>query len=616
LGFFRRGLESHGCELWLYWCLCRDWSDYRRGLEIHSYIHQLGWLLVSIEECIENLSNCYLGTIRTDAAEYFFPIWLCRFSTQFFYSQEIFDILIDGGNSASVTGQYVTDWMNAYLSIQDRPLNTTVCDGFNPIAVIPGFESLVPLCEFFSTYDFSLASFVEDMLNASSNAFGDPGFVDRKASFDNRVPALQNTDLYIESTLSSNTRVLDESGATLVTYLGPSGSDSVYSVPLAMQYAIKDTYTFFKYAVEEKALPLVARTSVAAATFLFDDWVNFYLFPPSADGNILTSVPGATMVGEIRPPFNGEPRVVQIAAASSAAAADLGGASPTVLAQRLSTVSFGISISPLLPDALKPSFLALVDQAANTAYTIPGLEDLGVCSQWPETCTKRDARLMDGGFTDGPSMAMNIGQYQTVDNGDLGRFMKIIFTNHNYFADSNVKFLSYFETPFNKDVAPGEFIWADGPQATPWRSPQIFEEELDDSTMLDAFRPIEGTNFTTAVYYATTIDNPAFGVRAGQQVQILLLQINSYIPVFIFGPEETVQFTAPMADMAESIAGSTELQNRILEFLEIPRAPAVSKSTTSQAPSASPTAESSAVLLLRPMLFSFLVATVGLLLLV
>jgi hypothetical protein len=42
-------------------------------------------------------------------------------------------------------------------------------------------------------------------------------------------------------------------------------------------------------------------------------------------------------------------------------------------------------------------------------------------------------------------------------------------------------------------VAPGEFIWANGPQTTPW-SPQIFEEELNDTTMLDAFRPIEGTN--------------------------------------------------------------------------------------------------------------------------
>ncbi len=107
---------------------------------------------------------------------------------------------------------------------------------------------------------------------------------------------------------------------------------------------------------------------------------------------------------------------------------------------------------------------------------------------------------------------MYIGQYQTVDNGDLSRYMKIVIWRLSPQPQlSNVKFLSYFETTLNKDVAPGEFIWGDGPQATPWRSPQFFEEELDDSTILDAFRPIEGTNFTTAVYNATTIDNPAFG---------------------------------------------------------------------------------------------------------
>jgi hypothetical protein len=192
--------------------------------------------------------------------------------------------------------------------------------------------------------------------------------------------------------------------------------------------------------------------------------------------------------------------------------------------------------------------------------------------------------------------------------------MKIVFTNHNYFADSNAKFLSYFETSFNKDVAPGEFIWADGPQATPWRSPQIFEEELDDSTLLDAFRPIEGTNFTTAVYNVITIDNLAFGVKAGQQVQILLLQINSYIPVSVFGPEEIMQFTAPLADMAESIAGNAELQNRILAFLEILQPTVDIVQAPTQIPTASPTAESSAVSLLRPMLLSFVVATIGFLL--
>jgi hypothetical protein len=87
---------------------------------------------------------------------------------------------MQGGNDASVAGQYVTDWMNAYLSVSDRPVTTTVCEGFTPVAVIPGFEPLIPLCEILSTYDQDFALLVEDMLNASSNAFGDPGFIDRK----------------------------------------------------------------------------------------------------------------------------------------------------------------------------------------------------------------------------------------------------------------------------------------------------------------------------------------------------------------------------------------------------------------------------------------------------
>jgi hypothetical protein len=510
--------------------------------------------------------------------------------------------------------------------VSDRPVTTTVCEGFTPVAVIPGFEPLIPLCEILSTYDQDFALLVEDMLNASSNAFGDPGFIDRKASFDNRVPALKNTDLFIQASLASNTRVMDENGATLVTFLGPSGSDNVYAVPLPMQYAVKDTYTFYSYAVEESELPFISRTLAAPETFQFEDWANFYLFPPPANGNFLTSVPGATLAGEFRPPFNGEPRAVQIAAASSASAADLGGASPSVLAQTLSTASFGIDNSTLLPDSLKPNFQDRVLQAANFSFTTPGFQDLGVCTQWPEPCTERDARLIDGGFTDGPTLAMNIAQYQTVDNGDLGSVMKVILTNNNFVSDGNTKFLSYFKTTFNKDVAPGDFIWAPPSaagstaqiaQANPWRSPQIFEQELDDSDMVAAFRPIEGTSLTTAVYYATTIDNAAFGTKAGQQVQILLLQINSAIPSFIFGPEDILLYTAPLADMAQEIAGSTELQNRILEFLEIPRAPMVMGSNDPQAPTASPTAESSAVLLLlRPMMLSlFAVTAVGFLVL-
>jgi hypothetical protein len=101
---------------------------------------------------------------------------------------------------------------------------------------------------------------------------------------------------------------------------------------------------------------------------------------------------------------------------------------------------------------------------------------------------------------------------------------------------------------------------------TTWRSPQIFEEELNDTTMLDAFRPIEGTNLTTAVYYATTIDNPAFGVRLASRFKSYCCKLTvTFHFYFRTRPDYAVHGT--MADMARSIAGSTELQNRILEFL-------------------------------------------------
>jgi hypothetical protein len=186
-----------------------------------------------------------------------------------------------------------------------------------------------------------------------------------------------------------------------------------------------------------------------------------------------------------------------------------------------------------------------------------------------------DGRLIDGGFTDGPSVAMNIGQYQTIDDGDLTVPIKLIVTNNNYYTDSNVKFLAYFNTTFNQEAEPGAFDWAPPTgsgvaQAAPWRSMRIFAEYLDDASLLAAFEPIEDTNLTTAVYTATTIDNPAFGVKAGQTVEILLLQINSNIPTTIIGLPATTFYTQPLAEMASTISSSSVLVQRIIDFLSPP----------------------------------------------
>ena len=140
--------------------------------------------------------------------------------------------------------------------------------------------------------------------------------------------------------------------------------------------------------------------------------------------------------------------------------------------------------------------------------------------------------------------------------------------------DSNAKILSYFETTFNTNVEPGEFIWAPftvpdsrSAQETPWRSPQIFAEFLDDELLEAQFSEIGSTGITTSTYEVTTIENAAFGVQAGQSVEILLLQINSEIPVNFLFSNLLAANRGALAELSRTIAESDELVNRITAFL-------------------------------------------------
>jgi hypothetical protein len=62
-------------------------------------------------------------------AALFFSFWLCGFSTQFFYSQKIFDILIEGGKDPSRDSMSAIGWMPTCQFRIDHI--TAVCDGFN-----------------------------------------------------------------------------------------------------------------------------------------------------------------------------------------------------------------------------------------------------------------------------------------------------------------------------------------------------------------------------------------------------------------------------------------------------------------------------------------------------
>lgn len=95
---------------------------------------------------------------------------LFRFATQFFYSQEIFDRIIAGGDDASLIGLYVRDWMNAYLAVQQANpvLPNAECMQLANLTIVPGFGNSVQLCSFVAAYDFSWANFIEKMLNETA----------------------------------------------------------------------------------------------------------------------------------------------------------------------------------------------------------------------------------------------------------------------------------------------------------------------------------------------------------------------------------------------------------------------------------------------------------------
>jgi hypothetical protein len=76
---------------------------------------------------------------------------------------------------------------------------------------------------------------------------------------------------------------------------------------------------------------------------------------------------------------------------------------------------------------------------------------------------------------------------------------------------------------------------------------------------------------TTARLNGTTIDNSSFGVYAGQQVEILLLNLNEDITTLVtlvVGKDNVEKYTQPLADMTRHIASNQELVEQVHNFVE------------------------------------------------
>ena len=221
----------------------------------------------------------------------------------------------------------------------------------------------------------------------------------------------------------------------------------------------------------------------------------------------------------------------------------------------------------------------IYDNGVERVYNNSDFDAFAVCSQWPFPCGEQDSMIIDGWLIDNPALVINIGHHQqkydfdtTTSNSSNNKYtLKVIITNTNQKWDGDewdhAQILQYFSTYFNQNIPPGGFLWGPGYFA-PYRSPQIFQEYVSTSDIDALIEPIFDSNMTTARLNGTTIDNPSFGVYAGQQVEILLLNLNEDITTLVVGKDNFEKYTQPLADMTRHIASNQELVERVRNFVE------------------------------------------------
>jgi len=251
----------------------------------------------------------------------------------------------------------------------------------------------------------------------------------------------------------------------------------------------------------------------------------------------------------------------------------------SVFAQYFSLMTAGIGADTSVPENEKLLLLGEIEKIQGLFWESGIMSNLATCSAWTEPdpkdmpgCQTSDYWFYDGGYTDGPSAAMSLGRYQQEHGAD--NEVKLIISNNNFDTNDNDNVLGYFSTPWNQGIAPGEFIWppgvGSGPSNNPEQSAQIFEEYFDADGFSATFEPVNGTDLSIAFVNATTVDNAAFGVNAGQKVSLAIINLNSDIPTFVVTEPVITGYTPMMVELAETIAGSQDLAVKMKAFASLP----------------------------------------------
>jgi len=462
------------------------------------------------------------------------------------------------------------------------------------------------------------------MLFGASLSYGDNSFVNRTASANNRILPLKNTDMYIMTALSPASRVrtvekipLENEEETeegqpqlgnrldgpfdrrqrqlqlfgppddAIVYLGGSQSDKLYSTAQGSAYVVgsnlRDGFYYMSEGKTHEEYRLYKGTTPHDFSFR-----NFNDFSPDEDegrveiendpgrfgngGDLMTNI-------NMRAPFRGAaPKVAAIAAISSAVVGTLSPASSVTFAQALSKARAGLR-EALGPVTVIPG-LVLFDVAVNRLYQRPILDNIAVCSQWPQPCGERDGYFLDGGAVENLALSPIVSQYQRQEstivskkNIDNNKPLKIILTSTNsewIDAYGLTQILQYFDSPVTDGIEPGGYLSLPS-RTVPIRSPQVFEDYMDEAMLNALLEPIPGSNMTTALMPSlTTTDNPVYGIEAGQAVQLLLINLNEDLSAFVAGPSIIRNVTAPHAEMVRKIAANDILVQRVRDFYLAP----------------------------------------------
>jgi hypothetical protein len=587
------------------------------------------------------------------------------FFTQFAFSENYYNAVVNG--NATSLGQFTQAWMDAYATTQSNIPPTcgilqSLCDmGASSGPALAEVATLLPLA---MAYNESWPEIVYAMFNATSNmAYNDPNMVNVKASSTDKLSQLSGVDVCFHTSLLPNARARD---ANTITYLANDYTNvsSSYTVPIAYDYCVGDTET--KWLPDSwpggNVYNLDKNVSFANSNVVG----GFPMFPPNdSDGSYVTPQHDEgsddTIVSlspkEMSPPFGDDPTVIQISTASSSTVGYMSEEAASYFAQYFSITEYGIQHSTSLTEVQRVELKTAVDQLQDLLWSTGLLANAATMSGWiqanPATmppATESNYWFTDGGYTDGPSAAHAIARYQQLYG--TSTHIKLIISNQNYYTDNNNNILYYFNYQ-NDGTDPGDFIWpmgvGEGPQTNPQMSKQIFGEEMTAEELSGLFETVTGTNLTMAVLpLATTVDNgkcvvrnhniipryllntttdylfslllyythiqmimtEPFGVKAGQQVSIAVINLNSNIPTFVIGEKVIEAETPGLVSLAEAIASSQDLANKVSAFVGITTmTPTTTPATGSSLPSSS---ANNVVGSTKVTIFSWVVALLGL----